>query len=647
MALVKTSDLPGKAAARLKPAIEAPRILTPAKAASSAQRRAQGRSKARQEKAAERIAAATEELSSGIGQAAAASEELHRSLGQIASAAEEAAGAAHQSLTSITSLGSVFTQARDRADLARRKTDALQTQLTEAAAQIDGLVTAVQDNAARQLRSVEIVATLERQAANIGEISETVGDISDQTSLLALNAAIEAARAGEHGRGFAVVADEVRAFAETSEKSAREVRGLADAIGGEVRGIAARIKTAAALADATTESGRAIITELGGVRAEMGTLAQSAEAILTASIQAEGVAREAQRGAEQVASAAEEQSAATAEAQRAVAQQSTALDQSAETAQALAALAERLQESATVSSGAEQVAGAAEELSSTVQQLSGAASQILVSADQIRNGAQQQAAAAQESSGAIAQIEGNAKTSRDAAARSVDRIGTLIPALKANRDAVNKLSRSVSDQLQETRAVIGLIASLEESSRRIDKIVGGIALVAVQTNMLAVTGSVEAARAGEFGRGFAVVSADIRNLAGVSAENAERVKDVVRLIQDQIASVRRDLEKIEAFSQAEIGRNQAILERLDTIEADMSAISAGAGDILRGSDLVLQSVRDVLKGTEQIAAAAEQTSGAGVQAAGAARQQAQGAEALAAAIEEIASLADELHIAES
>ncbi len=44
-------------------------------------------------------------------------------------------------------------------------------------------------------------------------------------------------------------------------------------------------------------------------------------------------------------------------------------------------------------------------------------------------------------------------------------------------------------------------------------------------------GSIEAARAGEYGKGFAVVATDIRNLARDSAENADRIKDLVKNVQ--------------------------------------------------------------------------------------------------------------------
>ena len=647
MALVKTSGLASREdTIPTPPAVEvvrppgAGRVLL-------ARRRAEHRQRARQEKAAERLGAATEELASGVTEASAAAEQLRRALEQISAAAEEAAGAAQESQAAVASLGDVFGRARAQADQSRRRTDMLQTVLTEMGMQIGALVGSVQDNTQRQRRSVEIVGTLEQQAANIGQITQIVGDISDQTNLLALNAAIEAARAGDHGRGFAVVADEVRAFAENSEASAREVQVLATAIGGEVRNLAARIQAAADRADLEAETGQAVVARLDTVRADMAALSDGAQAILLAAVEAETGAREAQRGAEQIASAAEEQSAATVEAQRAVQQQSVSLDQSQQTAHALAQLAERLQNTAGLGVGAEQIGSAAEELSAAVQELSGAAGQILTAIDQVSRGALAQAAATQQSTAAMAQIEWAAQTTRTAAAEARDRADGLTPLLAASRDAVAKLSRGVLEAVTEGQADIGLVASLEKGSRQIEKIVDRIALVAVQTNMLAVSGSVEAARAGEAGRGFQVVSADIRNLARDASENSDRIKDLVRLIQDQITAVRQDLQQIAAASQAEISKNQAIIDRFGAVEADMAAIRGGAAEILAGADSILSSVREVLVGTEQTAVAAEEASGAAAEAATAARQQARGAEDLAAAIEEIASLADELQISDS
>ncbi len=160
----------------------------------------------------------------------------------------------------------------------------------------------------------------------------------------------------------------------------------------------------------------------------------------------------------------------------------------------------------------------------------------------------------------------------------------MAPLLREGSEKITRLSESVAGSGRETKAVIGLIGSLEIAARQIEKIVDRIALVAVQTNMLAGHGSIEAARAGEAGRGFAVVSSDIRNLARDSTDNAGRMQDVVRQIQTQIAAVRSDLEQIAGMAEADAGRNRVIIERLDGVQADMVALRAGAAETLAGSE---------------------------------------------------------------
>ena len=61
--------------------------------------------------------------------------------------------------------------------------------------------------------------------------------------------------------------------------------------------------------------------------------------------------------------------------------------------------------------------------------------------------------------------------------------------------------------------------------------------ISIQTNLLALNASIEAARAGEAGKGFAVVADEISNLAELSKEAANNIKQINEIVTEAVANL--------------------------------------------------------------------------------------------------------------
>lgn len=187
------------------------------------------------QKIANELTHSAETMSTGVNESAQVVNSIAVSINDIA----ELSMSQNKNVdTASSALDNIVNSVNDVADLAKQTADKANDVGTTVNQGIEGINVIVQhmNRIETMVRtSADQVDTLGHRSEEIGQIVETIVNISGQTNLLALNAAIEAARAGEHGRGFAVVAEEIRKLAENSQDAAQHIAELIGTIQDETK----------------------------------------------------------------------------------------------------------------------------------------------------------------------------------------------------------------------------------------------------------------------------------------------------------------------------------------------------------------------------------------------------------------------------
>jgi methyl-accepting chemotaxis protein len=122
--------------------------------------------------------------------------------------------------------------------------------------------------------------------------------------------------------------------------------------------------------------------------------------------------------------------------------------------------------------------------------------------------------------------------------------GKIIKAVQEGMESANSSSEKLSDTTRNVNGLSELIYSLVKNAEQVHNIVELINSIAQETNILSINAAIEAARAGTYGKSFAVVASEVKNLAGNVSNSVNEITGIVCNIQGDINSAIVYSEKI-------------------------------------------------------------------------------------------------------
>lgn len=170
------------------------------------------------------IAGNSIKLDDSSNELATISKVMSASAGQMSDRANNVATAAEEMSSNMSSIAAAVEESSTNINMVSSATEEMTSTINEISQNTEKTRDTSNQAVLRTKTTAENIGNLSKSAQEIGQVVETINDISEQTNLLALNATIEAARAGEAGKGFAVVANEIKELASQTAEATLEIK---------------------------------------------------------------------------------------------------------------------------------------------------------------------------------------------------------------------------------------------------------------------------------------------------------------------------------------------------------------------------------------------------------------------------------------
>jgi len=203
-------------------------------------------------------------------------------------------------------------------------------------------------------------------------------------------------------------------------------------------------------------------------------------------------------------------------------------------------------------------------------------------------------------------LESQSKSQAESLEKTAAAIIQITTTVKHTSESANRVRDITTTSAEaggsnQSLSVVATMEQLSESSKDISNITGLIEDIAFQTNLLALNAAVEAARAGEHGRGFAIVAAEVGELAKRSSKAAQEIKQLITNsagnVEAGVKSVGQVAKMINQIADSSNEQSQAIEEISIAINQADSSTQMNASQV----DVIVRLAEQLSNQSDEVA----------------------------------------------